>query len=138
MTGLIPLPRMPSTTGQNSATAISPGGSGLSYRTDWGIIPYANYSTSFSPNIGYVYDPVSNIRRVARATTAEQMEVGVKYEIPDTNAVLSAAYFDISQKDGLVYDGTFDDRATSASASSISIRAASSWKQMRPSTMVLV
>ncbi|WP_395383885.1 TonB-dependent receptor domain-containing protein [Mesorhizobium sp. UC22_110] len=83
---------------------------GLSYRTDWGIIPYANYSTSFSPNIGYVYDPVSNIRRVARATTAEQMEVGVKYEIPDTNAVLSAAYFDISQKDGLVYDGTFDDQ----------------------------
>ncbi|PLP59930.1 TonB-dependent siderophore receptor [Mesorhizobium loti] len=83
---------------------------GLSYRTDWGIIPYANYSTSFSPNMGYVYDPVSNIRRVARATTAEQMEVGVKYEIPDTNAVLSAAYFDISQTDGLVYDGTFDEQ----------------------------
>ena len=40
---------------------------GLSYRTEWGIIPYANYSTSFSPNIGFVYDGVTNERRVARA-----------------------------------------------------------------------
>ena len=28
----------------------------LSYRTEWGIIPYANYSTSFSPNLGFVHD----------------------------------------------------------------------------------
>lgn len=37
------------------------------------------------------------------------MEVGVKYEILDYNAVLGAAYFNIDQTDGVVYDGTFDD-----------------------------
>ena len=82
---------------------------GLSYKTDWGVIPYANYSTSFSPNLGFVYDGVTNERRVARPTTADQFEFGVKYEIPDTNAVISANYFDIKQTDGVVYDGTFDD-----------------------------
>lgn len=82
---------------------------GLSYRTAWGIIPYANYSTSFSPNLGFVYDDVTNERRVAQPTKGEQVEFGVKYEIPDYNAVLSAAYFNIDQRDGVVYDGTFDE-----------------------------
>ena len=81
----------------------------LSYRTEWGIIPYANYSTSFAPNLGFVYDGVTDERRVARPTKAEQIEVGVKYEIPDTNAIVSAAYFDIDQRDGVILDGTFDD-----------------------------
>src|SRR5690606_37974449 len=82
---------------------------GVSYRTDWGIIPYANYSTSFSPNIGFVYDGATNERRVARPTKGEQVEVGVKYEIPDYNAVINASVFNIDQTDGVVYDGTFDD-----------------------------
>ena len=82
---------------------------GLSYRTESGIVPYANYSTSFSPNIGFVYDSVTDERRAARPTKGEQVEVGVKYEIPDYNAVLGAAVFNIDQTDGVVYDGTFDD-----------------------------
>ena len=81
---------------------------GLSYRTDWGIIPYANYSTSFSPNLGFVYDYATDERRVARPTKGEQVEVGVKYEIPDHNVILGAAWFNIDQTDGVVYDGTHD------------------------------
>lgn len=87
-------------------TAFS-GRLGLSYRTAWGIIPYANYSTSFVPNLGFVYDDANN-RHVARPTKAEQVEIGVKYGIPDTNAVVSAAVFDIDQRDGIIFDGTFD------------------------------
>ncbi|TWI41134.1 TonB-dependent siderophore receptor [Mesorhizobium tianshanense] len=77
---------------------------GLSYQTEWGLTPYVNYSTSFSPNIGFVYDDVSsNVSRVARPTIATQKEIGVKYEIPDYNATVSAALFDIDQKDGVVF-----------------------------------
>src|SRR3546814_2561354 len=79
----------------------------LSYETAFGLTPFANYSTSFSPNLGFVYD-ASDIRRTAAPTKAEQIELGVKYQVPDSNAVLSAAFFDISQKDGVVLDGTFD------------------------------
>ncbi len=82
---------------------------GLSYRTEWGIVPYVNYSTSFSPNIGFVYDGVTNERQVAKPTKGKQIEIGVKYEIPDYNAVVNAAVFNIDQTDGVVYDGTFDD-----------------------------
>lgn len=33
----------------------------------------------------------------------------MKYEIPGYNAVVSAAFFNIDQTDGVIYDGTFDD-----------------------------
>lgn len=80
---------------------------GLSYQTEWGITPYVNYSTSFSPNIGFVFDDVtSTVGRVARPTIATQKEIGLKYEIPDYNATISAALFDIDQKDGVVFDAS--------------------------------
>ncbi|MBB5704355.1 iron complex outermembrane receptor protein [Ochrobactrum daejeonense] len=80
---------------------------GLAYRTEWGIIPYVNYSTSFSPNIGFVYDDVmSDDKHVANPTIGRQKEIGVKYEIPGYNAVISAAFFDIDQKDGIVLDAS--------------------------------
>ncbi|MER8751439.1 TonB-dependent siderophore receptor [Mesorhizobium sp. M1050] len=80
---------------------------GLSYQTEWGITPYINYSTSFSPNIGFVYDDVTSpVGRVARPTIATQKEIGVKYEIPNYNATVSAALFDIDQKDGVVFDAS--------------------------------
>ncbi|HEU4988102.1 MAG TPA: TonB-dependent receptor, partial [Rhizobiaceae bacterium] len=77
---------------------------GISYRTEWGIIPYVNYSTSFSPNIGFVEDASGT--HPARPTIAKQKEIGVKYEIPNTNAVISAAFFDIDQEDGNVFDAS--------------------------------
>ena len=80
---------------------------GLSYQFDWGLAPYASYATSFSPNLGFVYD-AGGTRTVAEPTTADQIEVGVKYEIPETSLLIGAAYFDIDQTDGVVFDGTFD------------------------------
>jgi iron complex outermembrane receptor protein len=80
---------------------------GLSYETEWGITPYANYSTSFSPNIGFVYDDInSDVTHVARPTVGTQKEIGVKYEIPDADAMTSAALFDIDQEDGIVFDAS--------------------------------
>lgn len=81
---------------------------GLSYRTEWGVVPYVNYSTSFSPNVGFVYDSATDERHFAKPTKGKQIEIGVKYEIPDYNAVINAAVFNIDQTDGVVYDGTFD------------------------------
>ncbi|MFN7092993.1 MAG: TonB-dependent siderophore receptor [Allorhizobium sp.] len=78
---------------------------GLSYRTEVGLIPYASYSTSFSPNVGFVYDdPSTSDSRVADPTIGKQKEIGIKYEVPGANAVLSAALFDIDQQDGVVFD----------------------------------
>lgn len=82
---------------------------GAAYKTEWGFIPYVNYSTSFSPNIGFVYDDIaSDDKHVAKPTIATQKEIGVKYEIPGYNAVVSAAFFDIDQEDGVVLVASAD------------------------------
>lgn len=46
---------------------------------------------------------------MARPTKGEQIEAGIKYEIPGHDVVLNAAVFNIDQTDGVVYDGTFDE-----------------------------
>ncbi|WP_435170209.1 TonB-dependent siderophore receptor [Falsirhodobacter sp. 1013] len=81
---------------------------GLSYRFDNGVTPYANLSTSFSPNVGVVYADVADETSdsVAKPTKAVQREVGVKYQLPGTNSLLSAAIFDIDQNDGIVLDSS--------------------------------
>ncbi|CAH1677398.1 Ferrichrysobactin receptor [Hyphomicrobiales bacterium] len=66
---------------------------GLIYNFDSGVAPYASYSTSFLPVSGT--DAGGN---AFRPTTAEQYEVGVKYQPVGHNALFTLAYFDITQQ----------------------------------------
>ncbi|KAB0683017.1 TonB-dependent siderophore receptor [Aureimonas leprariae] len=70
---------------------------GLSYLFDFGLAPYVSYSTSFSPVIGTTEDGEAFV-----PTEARQWEAGVKYDVPDLDALLTAAVFDIRQKNGVV------------------------------------
>lgn len=72
---------------------------GVSYETPWGLVPFANYTTSFTPNVGTL---VSG--QPANPTTGEQKEIGVKYLVPDYNAVVTASLFDIEQEDAVVFE----------------------------------
>jgi iron complex outermembrane receptor protein len=69
------------------------GRAALGYVTDFGLAPYVSYATSFTPNPGTL---VSG--EVAEPTTGEQVELGVKYDLPDYNASLRAAVFDLRQE----------------------------------------
>jgi len=73
---------------------------GLTYETPWGITPYASYSTAFSPNAGVNLATGNPFR----PTESEQQEIGVKYLLPDSNTLLTAALFNIDQTDGLYYE----------------------------------
>lgn len=75
------------------------GRAALSYVTDFGLAPYVSYGTSFVPNPGTVLNG-----GVAQPTTGEQVEAGVKYDIPGQNASLRAAVFNIKQDNGVVYE----------------------------------
>jgi iron complex outermembrane receptor protein len=75
------------------------GRAALSYVTDFGLAPYVSYGTSFVPNSGTVL-----AGGVAVPTTGEQVEAGVKYDIPGYNASLRAAVFNIRQENGVVYE----------------------------------
>jgi len=76
---------------------------GVSYLFDNGIAPYASYSTSFSPNIGLNPDGSAFV-----PTTAEQYELGVKYQVPDVNLLVSAAIYQIEQEKGVFLQPSAD------------------------------
>ncbi|WP_313309563.1 TonB-dependent siderophore receptor [Stutzerimonas nitrititolerans] len=67
---------------------------GLTYLFDNGIAPYISYSESFTPIIGLnrvtqqSYDPLEG----------EQWELGIKYQPPGSNTLLTAAVFDLREQ----------------------------------------
>jgi iron complex outermembrane recepter protein len=73
---------------------------GLTYETEWGVTPYASYSTAFSPNAGINLETGNPFK----PTESEQQEIGVKYLLPDSNTLLTAALFNIDQSNGLYYE----------------------------------
>ncbi len=75
------------------------GRAALGYVTDFGLAPYVSYGTSFTPNPGTVLSG-----DVAEPTTGEQVEIGVKYDLPGYNASLRAALFELRQENAVVYE----------------------------------
>ncbi|MCY0656347.1 TonB-dependent receptor domain-containing protein, partial [Klebsiella pneumoniae] len=76
------------------------GRAGLLYAFDNGISPYVSYSTSFDPNL-YPGAPGAD---PLKPTTGKQTEVGVKYQIPGGNTLLTLSWFDITQRNVASYN----------------------------------
>ena len=72
---------------------------GLNYLFDVGLSPYASYSTSFTPNLG-----ADSTGKSFKPTTGEGAEVGVKFKPNGSNFMVTAALFEIRQKDVLTGD----------------------------------
>lgn len=79
--------------------AQSTGRVALSYVTSFGLAPYVSYATSFVPNSGTVLSG-----SVAVPTTGEQVEAGVKYDLPGQNVSLRAAVFELRQNNAVIYE----------------------------------
>ena len=84
---------------------------GLSYLFDFGLAPYASYSTSFTPNVGVDAILLSPFK----PTTGEGKEIGIKFMPNGTNLMFTASLFDIRQQDiltpvGLSYVQTDEAR----------------------------
>lgn len=65
---------------------------GLLYLTEAGFAPYASFAQSFQPEIGSDWQG-----QRFKPTEAEQVEVGLKYQPPGMDALLTAAVFQITQ-----------------------------------------
>jgi iron complex outermembrane receptor protein len=74
---------------------------GLVYELDHGISPYTSYSTSFTPVTGTTVSGASLVPE-----TAKQYEVGVKYQPVGTNALFTAALFDLRRQNVSTSDPT--------------------------------
>jgi iron complex outermembrane receptor protein len=75
------------------------GRAGMLYLFDSGVAPYFNYSTSFSPVPG-----ATRQNEPFKPETAEQYEVGVKYEPVDWKGLFTLALFDITRTGALTLD----------------------------------
>jgi len=72
---------------------------GAVYRFDNGIAPYASYSESFEPQAG-----TDRLGSPFEPTTGRQYEIGLRYQPPGTNLLLSAAAFDLRRQNVLTTD----------------------------------
>lgn len=73
---------------------------GATYLLGAGLAPYASYSTSFQPTVG-----VSSDGNPYKPTTAQQYEVGIKYEPVGYNALFTVAAYDLTQQNILSING---------------------------------
>lgn len=65
---------------------------GLSWMTDFGLVPYVSYATSFSPTLGTDF-----YGKTYRPTTGKQWETGLKYQPEGLDALFTLAWFHLEQ-----------------------------------------
>ncbi|QXH35472.1 TonB-dependent siderophore receptor [Pseudomonas muyukensis] len=70
------------------------GNAALSYVFDSGFVPYLSYAESFQPSSGSEASPEKSFK----PTEGKQWELGIKYQPPGSNTLLSAAVYDLTQK----------------------------------------
>ncbi|MCJ8521057.1 iron complex outermembrane receptor protein [Pseudorhizobium tarimense] len=79
------------------------GRASVGYVTPWNIMPYVSYGTSYVANPGVILSFGSGASQ-AEPTRGTQYEIGLKYEIPDHNVLISTAFFNIDQENASVYE----------------------------------
>ena len=75
------------------------GRAGLTYLFDNGLAPYVSYSTSFLPTLG-----TDAAGKPFDAQTADQFEVGVKYEPPGGSGLVTVSLFNLTLDNALTPD----------------------------------
>ena len=74
------------------------GNAALSYVFDSGFVPYISYAESFQP----ASNASASSTESYKPTEGKQWEMGVKYQPPGSNTLLTAAIYDLTQKNVLV------------------------------------
>ncbi|MHA6203969.1 TonB-dependent siderophore receptor [Dyella soli] len=72
---------------------------GINYTTDIGLVPYVAYSHSFKTTVGQTFDGSP-----FKPTTGDQYEGGLKYQTPDGRSLITAAVYQLTQKNALTVD----------------------------------
>lgn len=73
---------------------IFSGNAALSYVFDNGFVPYLSYAESFQPTTGADATSTGSLK----PTEGKQWELGIKYQPPGSKTLLTAAVYDLTQK----------------------------------------
>ncbi|WP_250462871.1 TonB-dependent siderophore receptor [Microbulbifer litoralis] len=98
---------------------------GVMYAFDGGISPYLSYTESFEPVGG-----ADSADRPFKPVEGEQFEAGVKYQPAGTNLLLTAAAYEIKQKNRLTPDPEnpgFDVQTGEVTIDGVELEASGNW-----------
>ncbi|RON22148.1 TonB-dependent receptor [Pseudomonas brassicacearum] len=70
------------------------GNAAISYVFDSGFVPYLSYAESFQPTTGAAASSTESFK----PTEGKQWELGIKYQPPGSDTLLTAAIYDLTQK----------------------------------------
>ncbi|MEO8644159.1 TonB-dependent siderophore receptor [Pseudomonas sp.] len=70
------------------------GNAAISYVFDSGFVPYLSYAESFQPTSNATASPTDSFK----PTEGKQWELGIKYQPPGSSTLLTAAVYDLTQK----------------------------------------
>lgn len=76
---------------------------GLVYKADNGLAPYISYSESFFPIA--IAEVATAGPQTFEPTEGKQYEIGIRYQPPGSNTLLSAALYELTQENALRQDG---------------------------------
>ncbi|QHF41592.1 Ferrichrome outer membrane transporter/phage receptor [Pseudomonas fluorescens] len=85
------------------------GNAAISYVFDSGFVPYLSYAESFQPTSNAVASPTESFK----PTEGKQWELGIKYQPPGSNTLLTAAVYDLTQKNVAVTNNVGNVTVTS-------------------------
>lgn len=94
------------------------GNAAISYVFDNGIVPYLSYAESFQPTSNATASPTDSFK----PTEGKQWELGIKYQPPGSNTLLSAAVYDLTQKNVSVTTTNSDNVSITSQTGEVKVK----------------
>ncbi|MBZ9783490.1 TonB-dependent siderophore receptor [Pseudomonas sp. REP124] len=94
------------------------GNAAISYVFDNGFVPYLSYAESFQPTSNATASPTQSFK----PTEGEQWELGIKYQPPGSDTLLSAAIYDLTQKNVSVTTTNSDNVSITSQTGEVKVK----------------
>ena len=94
------------------------GNAAISYVFDSGFVPYLSYAESFQPTSKATASPTESFK----PTEGKQWELGIKYPPPGSNTLLTAAVYDLTQKNVSVTTTNADNVSITSQTGEVKVK----------------
>jgi iron complex outermembrane receptor protein len=94
------------------------GNAAISYVFDSGFVPYLSYAESFQPTSNATASPTESFK----PTEGKQWELGIKYQPPGSNTLLTAAVYNLTQKNVSVTTTNSDSVAITSQTGEVKVK----------------
>ncbi|MBV7494268.1 TonB-dependent siderophore receptor [Pseudomonas sp. PDM24] len=94
------------------------GNAAISYVFDSGFVPYLSYAESFQPTSKATASPTESFK----PTEGKQWELGIKYQPPGSNTLLTAAVYNLTQKNVSVTTTNADNVSITSQTGEVKVK----------------